>query len=226
MGRLRPVVALDIDGVLRIRDGSGVDGAFSREITFDEDDYPNLFHGAPQFDGGTRTSLNWFSGVGAAWARDLVDRKIEVVLATTWQHWANTYFSDALGLPELPVAVTDPDGDTWFHCSPAWKSHQLSRQFNGRPLMWVDDSPWDRPGEDLYELRLPKDRAITRFQHTYWLAGIRAADVAEMDAWLALASTEEGHDLLRARRRRKVASQAAARRRWRRNFDARMGRIQ
>ena len=224
MSRLKPVVALDIDGVLRIHDGFRVDGAFSREITFHKDDYPDLFHGAPLFVDGVITDEDWFSGVGAAWVRDIIDRGIEVVLATTWQHWANTYFGDILGLPELPVAVTDPGREAWFHCSPSWKSHQLSRQFNGRPLMWVDDNPWDRRGEDLHELRLPRDRALTHFQHTNWFTGIRAEDVAEMDAWLALASTEVGHNELRARRRRKLANEAAAERRRQRDFDARMER--
>lgn len=225
--KFRPVVALDIDGVLRIRDGDGVDGAFAREVTFRRGDYPNMFHGSPPFDAdGTHKGTEWFSGVGAAWVRTVIDRGAEVVLATTWQHWANTYFGDLLGLPELPVAVKESSNDATFHCSPAWKSNQLSRQFDGRPLMWVDDNPWDRPSENIYQLRLPKDRALTRFQHTNGWAGIQAEDVTELDAWLALASTEEGHEELRADRRRENARISAAARNWRRHFDSRLGRAQ
>lgn len=217
---LRPVVAIDIDGVLRIYEGERIDGAFSAEVTFREDDYPELFHGRPPFVDGVFSGTDWFSGVGAAWVRDLLDRNIEVVLATTWQGWANIYFAEILGIPQLPVAVKST-GDDWWHCSPAWKSHQLSRQFDGRPLIWVDDNPVDRPGEYLTDLRLPKDRALTAFHKVFFVTGIQDVDVVEIDEWLALASTADGQVKLRTDRRRRKARDAYRRRNWQRRMDAR-----
>jgi hypothetical protein len=217
---LSPVVAIDIDGVFRIRHDPlfDVPGAFSHEVTYRQGDYPTIFHGQPYFE-------DWFSGVGAAWARTLIDRGVEVVLATTWQHWANTYFGEILGLPELPVAVKEIGDDQWHHCSPGWKSRQLARQFNGRPLMWVDDNKWDRQDESLVQNRLPKDRALTHFQQPFPGTGIEASDVTEMDAWLELASTTEGQAELRAQRRRKKNRDVAADRRWRIAADARRHQV-
>jgi hypothetical protein len=210
---LRPVVAIDYDGVLRIANGDTVDGAFTAEIVFREDEYPTLYHGDPGFEDGLSISTDWFSGVGAAWVRDLIARDIDVVLATTWQHWANTYFADILGFPELPVAVMGTVGDQPNHCTHAWKSRQLARQFNGRPLLWVDDGDWDRPSERIAEARLPKDRALTLLHRIDWFTGVEDQDVAEMDSWLALASNPEGQAELRARRRREKAN-LASRIRW------------
>jgi hypothetical protein len=216
-----PVVAIDIDGVFRLQNGEGVDGAFQRTVTFRNDNYPDLFHGKPRFDeGGLSVQNEWFSGVGAAWLRDLLDRGITVVLATTWQHWANTYFAEVLGIPELPVAVLtlEPENLNWHHCSAAWKSVQLRRQFDGRPLMWVDDNPTDRPSEDLIEHRRPADRALTRVQKITFWRGIGSSDIEQMNAWLAAATSEEGHGELRAERRRAKAQQAAWHRRWEAGF--------
>lgn len=220
---LRPVVALDIDGVLRLPISPGQhipDAAFSAEVTFRREDYPTDFHGAPYWDdNGESRDNEWFSGIGRDFVLSLLDEdRVDVVLATTWQHWANMYFSDILGFPELPVAVRSITGE-YHHCSPAWKSHQLSRQFDGRPLMWVDDNRWDRPSESLFRRRRPLDRALTHFQRPNPYTGIIQRDVTEMTGWLSLAQSPEGHTQLRDARRRQNKREASTARRNRLQLD-------
>ncbi len=204
--RFSPVVAIDVDGVLRLRPRRAADadalGAFVAKVRVRRDAYPHVFHSPPMWDeDGVSTKRHLFSGVGAAWVRSLVDRGVDVAWATTWQQHANTYFAPILGIPALPVAVRGEEEDEW---GPAeWKSVRLANGFRGRPLLWVDDMPPVRAGYQLDGLRKPNDRALTRLQ---WIrdpaVGITPDDVAEMDEWLALASTEAGHVELRRRRRR------------------------
>jgi len=207
--RYRPVVAVDVDGVLRLRRGKAAEldppGAFVAEVTVFRYAYPSVFHSPPTWDDdGMSTGRHMFSGVGAAWVRSLLDRDVEVVWATTWQHYANEYFAPMLGIPPLPVAVRGDDEREW---GPAeWKSVQLADGFAGRPLLWVDDMPPIRAGYQLDELRKPRDRALTRLQ---WIrdptVGLSSTDVTEMNEWLELATTEPGHAELRRRRRRERA---------------------
>lgn len=204
--RYRPVVAVDVDGVLRLSRRKVADadllGAFAAEVTVRRDAYPHVFHSPPMWDDdGVSTKRHLFSGVGAAWLRSLLDRGIDVVWATTWQEHANTYFAPTLGIPPLPVAVRGAREEEW---GPAeWKSVRLAAGFPGRPLLWVDDMPPVWAGYQLDALRKPNDRALTRLQ---WVrdsaVGITPDDVAEMDAWLELASTLDGQRELRWRRRR------------------------
>lgn len=229
--RFAPVVAVDIDGVLRIpplRPGATLPGGvFEAEVVYRRSNYPTLHHGAPVWDeDGTRRQRDWFSGIGAGFVRDLLGAGVEVVLATTWQHWANTYFSEILGFWSLPVAVRtlEPDELNWAHCSAAWKSAQLARQFDGRPLLWVDDQPTDRPEEDLVTRRRPIDRALTRVHTVNPFTGIDEVDVHEMNEWLALASTAAGHEQLREQRRAQLRANAALLRKWERQISARRAR--
>ncbi|WP_438354771.1 hypothetical protein [Microbacterium sp. CJ88] len=220
---LGPVVAIDIDGVLRLRHEPVIvdlwPGVFAAEFTVRRGSFPTAHHGQPDWDAnGEVTFVNAFSGVGAAWIRDLLDRGIEVDWASTWGLHANKHFPQILGIPPLPAATLGParPGETTVQ----WKMTQLVEQFPGRPLLWVDD---DVPGprqDMLADLRAPRDRALTR---THWIGtptvGITLDDVAEMDEWLALASTHEGQRQLRADRRRELARVAARRRRSRQRLE-------
>lgn len=106
---LGPVVAIDIDGVLRLRhEPVRVDlwpGVFAAEFTVRRGSFPTAHHGQPDWDAnGEVTFVNAFSGVGAAWIRDLLDRGIEVDWASTWGLHANKHFPQILGIPPLPAA--------------------------------------------------------------------------------------------------------------------------
>lgn len=204
--RYLPVVALDLDGVLRVAEPADPtvvpDGLFSVEFTIRREGYPTYAHREPEWDEQDRwTATHWLSAVGAVWARDLVEQGVTVVWATTWQHAANEYFAGPLGLPELPVAVRGEG--RWWADSATWKSQALSRQFDGRPLLWVDDHPRTSPSMALPMLRRRNDRILTavRWIRT-WETGITPADIAEMGEWLRLASAPGGHEELRRRRRR------------------------
>ncbi len=208
-----------MDGVLRVpvrSDGQDPDQVVAK-ITFRRDTYPSLHHSQPPWNSrGTYTDEygEAFSRVGVDWVHDLLRRGIDVVWATTWQHHANTYFSPVLDFPELPIAVSD---DRNGHDDPGmWKAAQLAAdpRWAGRPLVWVDDAiPSGRTIEDA---RRPKDRALTlSFRVGAPWSGLRAWEVADLNAWLTLASTPAGHVELRRRRARRVRLAAATRRRER-----------
>lgn len=223
--RFRPVVAIDLDGVLRIpptREGNPVrEGIISAEITYRRDAYPTLHHSQPpwdEYDEFTDEDGEEFSGAGVAWVHDLIRRDIEVVWATTWQHHANTYFSPILGFPELPVAVVD-NGSSFGEPS-AWKAAQLGEdpRWAARPLVWVDDDI--PPGWDVQRTRRPTDRAITLSHRvaSSW-RGLVQREVDELNAWLALASTHDGQANLRHRRRAELHLAATRRRRQRQRIE-------
>ena len=69
--RLKPVVAFDVDGVLRIRRYEDFDqGLFPVEVTFEENQFPRLFHGKPQWDEhGKSYGLDHFSTVAAQYRK-------------------------------------------------------------------------------------------------------------------------------------------------------------
>jgi len=211
--RLKPIVAFDVDGVLRVGKIQGfAQDLISFPVTMDEREYPTLFHGSPKWDAeGLSPREEHFSRPGVELLRSLVDDpSMEPVWATTWQRWANYYFAKPLGIPELPVAVESEDDGAWYSSSPSWKVQQLARKFPGRPLLWLDDNLPDR-GPSLEALRRPSDYAITlSFSVNPW-NGLTEANVEFIREWLALASSEEGQKELRARRSEDLKEQRAYR---------------
>ncbi|APZ33060.1 hypothetical protein BOH66_01160 [Microbacterium aurum] len=208
--RYRPVVALDMDGVIRALTNLPSEQLVAHTITMTRDNYPHGFmHGEPEWDDdGLSTEVEYFSRVGVEWVRDLVRRGVDVRWATTWQEFANVYFSPVLGLPDLPVAVGVPGKRS---LSPGgWKAWQLAQRFDGRPLVLVDDEP----GEGrrcLMAGRRPADRPLTRIHRvTTFLTGLRAPDVAALETWLTLASAPEGHRTLRAQHLAELEEQQRA----------------
>ncbi|WP_147436685.1 hypothetical protein [Microbacterium telephonicum] len=195
-----------MDGVIRcLLRWPDAPEAIELSITMHRDAYPKAFHSeAPWDEDGTSTQSEYFSRAGVEWARRLVERGADVRWATTWQHHANTYFSGPLGLPELPVAVSGEAGGA--RTSGVWKARQLGAGFPGRPLVWVDDQPDDW----LMTARRPVDRALTLiYRPASPMTGLQEPDTAEIDEWLNLASTVEGQQELRDRRRREVRRERA-----------------
>lgn len=221
--KLRPIVAFDVDGVLRVHKiGSTEEPTLIKHIiTMDKKEYPDIFHSEPKWDeNGLSEVLNYFSIEAVQLIKNLSRaNKSDQVWATTWQKWANTYFAPALDLPALPIAVKTlfPKEENWTHCSPAWKTKQLGRQFDGRPLIWIDDNMPDRPSEDLTSLRLPEDRALTLSYKTNPYVGITLEDVEHINKWLTLASTEAGQALLQKEYADKIAKEEEIERKWQEN---------
>lgn len=208
--KFKPVVAFDVDGVLRVskidnREDSTLEG---HRILMNKNEYPDFYHGSPRWDqNGESERVDHFSIVGKEFLQSLIsDGKTEPVWATTWQRWANYYFAPVLGIPDLPVAVKtlEPESANYFHCSPAWKTFQLSRQFDGRPLIWIDDNMVDRYGESLVDLRRPIDRAITLEYKINPFTGIANYNVEEIREWIEQVSTVDGQKELREKRREKM----------------------
>jgi len=197
---LRPVVALDLDGVFRIfsRDGEAPADALEVPVTFRSDAWPrNWFHRELDWDAdGTLTFTDLISGPGRTWVQSLVDRDVELVWATTWKEHANTYFADVLGIPHLEDALLHEE-PRFKESSSSWKARNLRAAFPGRPVLWVDDNIFD-----FVERRPPRDRALTLLHEVNPLTGITADDVAVMEEWLGLAGTTDGQQELRRRRRR------------------------
>lgn len=191
--RIRPVVAIDIDGVLRlgVRPAHPLpEGAYPVELTMRADAYPSFFHRPPTWDeDGTQTKTHWLSGIGAEWVRSLLDRGVEVVWATTWQEYAKVYFAAPRGVPQLPLGVSSGGDEDEYLDSPEWKSMTLAQRFPGRPLVWVDDNPVMAADRELSAIRAPRDRALTR---SYWVThperGLTRDDVARLDALRASTS--------------------------------------
>ncbi|WP_251449396.1 hypothetical protein [Microbacterium sp. Marseille-Q6648] len=172
------------------------------EITFRRDAYPTRFVGAPGWDERGEHIERWaFLGRGVLWVKGALERGIEVVWSSRYEQYANTYFSPALGLPELPVATTD---DGRFHTTEAdWKASQLSQAaYADRPLLWVHDELTSAGRHLLERYRKPKMRALTWSR--FIPGGASDGDVRFMDEWLRHAVSPAGHAELRAMRARLV----------------------
>lgn len=235
---LKPVVALDVDGVFRpfpklSEDEIAEDPRFfEREITLTKSNYPTLFHGQPRWpESGELVTRLLFAEEARKLVQRLHEEGFELVWATTWQHAANTYFAPVLGLPELPVAVvSDPPKSPgrFYGSSPEWKSHQLADAFPGRPLLWLDDNqPW-RQSDRLESLRSSFEEALTWGYEVDPATGLTERDGERILEWLELASSESGQEVLRERlheREKLEEAKAAAREEQRERDRQRRARV-
>ena len=215
--RHRPVIALDIDGVVRVPYArllaDGREGYVSREVTLFRDDYPLTFHGEPTWgEDGTSTGTEWFSQHAFDWLRGIVaSDAADIVLATTWQDQANRYFLEPEGLGPFRSVVNG--GSRGHQHSAHWKVEQIAESLPGRPVVWVDDNLPYRPEWQLDERRAPRDRAATLSIAPDPFTGLTPEGTAIIDEWIALASTPDGHEILRASRRRNKQRASAQERR-------------
>jgi hypothetical protein len=113
---MRPLLLLDVDGVLNIYGAPVPPPGFTDHDLFPEDDEPvrlNLGHGA------------WLTEMLAV---------ADIAWATGWNAEANRLLAPLLGLPALPV-VTMPDG----HFDPDDKISRIDAYAGDRPAAWIDD---------------------------------------------------------------------------------------
>lgn len=119
MGDARPLLAVDVDGVISL---FGFDGPL--------DQVPGRFH---LIDG----IAHCISDVAGAELAKLGDT-FELIWATGWEDRANEHLPLLLGLPsELPCLRFD--GRARFGTA-HWKLEALEEHAGSRPLAWVDDS--------------------------------------------------------------------------------------
>jgi len=233
-----PVVALDVDGVIRIlrnrtrptsRDTNAGEpelapGAVRVTIAVAEEQvFRSPFHAGPS--AGTIPIVP-AGGVGG-WINRLLASGIEVVWASTWEHTANWHLAPLLGIPELPVAtVSTPSDGLEFRTSAEWKAQRLLERYRGRDLVWVDDNLDLGRGETVECLRSHRrDPGLTLTIAPDPDIGITSARMAEVDAWLATVAAPEGRTRLRAEQARMRRRQRAARARQLQRFARRDARV-
>lgn len=185
---LRPVVAIDIDYVVRIPNAKpGLEfreNVRTAEIVMRAGAVPTVHHSQPPWDSeGLWRATHSFSGIAVDWILSLLDRGIEVYWASTWVGYANIYFSPILGLPDLPLAVID-DGYRDERLA-VWKARQLVTLLPGRPLLWVDDAVPHSDAEYVSSHRNPGRPDLTRYHRVRDRAlGFTPSDRWECDEWL------------------------------------------
>lgn len=135
----RPVLALDVDGVVNADVGE------ERPVTISAAGQPDspFFRSSHGVD--VQGSVFLVPGVGA-WIRQMLE-VADVVWATTWEDLANEVVAPLLGIDPLPVAcrvAEHPPKFGWVRNGnpEAWKADVLAQRFAGRPLAWVDDLAW------------------------------------------------------------------------------------
>jgi hypothetical protein len=114
----RPVLAVDIDGVISL-------------FGFDEpsEGAPGEFH---LIDG----MLHCISRAAGERLKRLGD-DYELIWASGWEDRANDHLPQILGLPELPYLTF---GDNAEFGTAHWKLGAIDRYAQDRPLAWIDDS--------------------------------------------------------------------------------------
>jgi hypothetical protein len=113
---MRPVLLLDVDGVLYPFAAATMPAGFAAHKFFPDQD------------------PTWLSAEHGRWVAELATR-YEVVWATGWAANANRHIAPALGLPQLP-AIRLPE--TRF--SAAAKVPAADAVVGDRPAAWIDDT--------------------------------------------------------------------------------------
>jgi hypothetical protein len=155
-GDLRPLLLVDVDGVLNPWLAVGCPPGF-REYSF----FP-----------GERVLLS--EGHGAL-LRELADSFV-LVWATAWEHRANRLICPIIALPELPVIEFPLAGtDYFFRKLPA-----VIESVGNRPVAWIDDE--HHPAHHAWA----RDRGVpTLIVDIDPAQGLTAAVAAELAAWAA-----------------------------------------
>lgn len=143
--RYRPVVALEIDGVLDlpVSGPQAPEHLVEIELTVKRDLFPSSTRHQPEWMDGEWRARHWISKIGLSWIQSLLAAQIEVVWASTRREYANVYFTDSIGLPHLPVA-TRLDGGRHENLS-KWKASGLDNLIKGlldsmNKVVYRDDS--------------------------------------------------------------------------------------
>lgn len=128
----RPILALDVDGVLaadpqRITGGASALSALGYE--------PHRYDG-PGPGSAPASGTVWLRTSHGVWLRELLDRGVELAWATSWGIRAAEWIAPRLSLPDLPV-IEVPNQAPGFGWSP--KLGPIRRWADARPLAWIDD---------------------------------------------------------------------------------------
>ena len=160
MGDDKPVLAVDVDGVISL---------FG-------------FEGQPPRDAGRFHLIDGMPHVISAKAGSCMRRLVEedhyeLVWATGWEDKANDYLPNLLGIPELPVLHFGRDARFG---TAHWKLGPISEYAAGRPLAWIDDSLNDECRQWARDRSEP-----TLLVETESMLGIEDGHVEALIAWVA-----------------------------------------
>ncbi|MFT4086181.1 MAG: hypothetical protein QM658_03350 [Gordonia sp. (in: high G+C Gram-positive bacteria)] len=182
-----PLIALDVDGVLRpidpdeklLADDPGWE-RFEVEVTPENWPERRYLVSPPPHPATLPLILN--PSLHGTWINDLIERGVEVGWATTWESTANTFLPPLLGIPELPMAISHEQGDQgrFSETADSWKARSLAERYIGRPVCWIDDwsAPWKR---SWHGRRRDETLVITPHEKV----GLTAAQMSEVDEWVA-----------------------------------------
>jgi Swiss Army Knife RNA repair-like protein len=154
-GSGKPLLFLDVDGVILVRPAHG---------------------SLPPGDWHQLGSLDAYVSEQAGELVRALASRYEIVWATGWAKGANTYFRQLLGLEaDLPVLGFGPGGTAE---SSAWKIREINRAAGRRPIAWMDDNVGDR------QVRWARARrAPTLLLQTNGDTGISKRDVRRLLSW-------------------------------------------
>lgn len=199
---MKPLVALDIDGVLNPHPieeshpatAARLSGYVEHSIALPASNRHLPFlrgHGLTDVSGHVLTNR-----AHAEWIRQLLGGGVDVCWASSWEHYANEVFGPLLGLPELPLAVEfHADVRNGHHQprldglgAPGWKSDALWNRYRGRPLAWIDDDALALIRTDTNGNQIGRG-APTLSIRCDGLVGLTKAEMRRLDDWLAAFSS-------------------------------------
>lgn len=181
----RPVVAIDLDGVLNrlgeqpdLADGWERHSVVARSVDLPESPF---VRGSGDHDLNLSLILN--PDLHGPWITALRQRA-DVVWATMWESAANAVVAPLLGIEPLPVGISvsiqaPRFGDAINGDIAGWKAYALAESFHRRPLVWIDDMNepfgrgwWSRQGQPTRVLTCDPE------------VGLTAEQMASVDAWV------------------------------------------
>lgn len=206
--RFRPVVAIDVYGVLiaplSAEYGEPLySGCFRKVVTFSRGDFPRMIEQPEWDEQGHATRRFWFHRAGVEWVKELVGQGVEVVWASLWGEHANRYFGQALGLPYLE-SVLDPY-DAYGATLTDVKVRQIAKQYPGRPVLLTVNSPATSGEWDALGVARGDDPGPSLLEVIPFYEGGTASWVDGSNAWLKCAATPEGHARIAVWRQARIA---------------------
>lgn len=141
----RPLLLLDVDGVLNVFGATGEEDAQYREdeverhtVIIDPDVALGPFVnpaavGVPFGIVLVKEHRSWLSELA---------EHFDLAWATTWEHEANRLISPLLGLDRLPVVEHSSVKPRFSWDAATWKLASIEKFVGGRPWAWVDDSAY------------------------------------------------------------------------------------
>jgi hypothetical protein len=167
---LRPVVAVDVDGVLNPNNPVDAEPLGYR---------PHRYHG-PGPDGRPATGTVWLHPDHGVWLAELAAAGAELVWCTSWRTLAATWIAPRLGLPtDLAVIDVTAAGVHWGHQA---KLFDLYQAVGDRPVAVLDDEFGGKDADHaLYRSRAGAPTLIVPVNPG---TGLCRADIDTVRAWL------------------------------------------